>query len=370
LRKDEYQVAEKRDVEQIVFPDQATAGAARAKTDSGTSFTDLAAQRGLKPSDISLGTVVQADLGNDRGPPVFALAVGGVTQPIKSNFGWVLLHVTKITPGSNKTFADVKETLRKDVMTQLATAKLTDVTNAFDDASAGGASLADAAKKSGMRLVHVPAVDAKGLTPAGTKADLPTSADFLAQLKKSEVGEESDPFPSSDGSVYVIKVNGTTPPKLKPLPDVRAQAIAAWTDAWQKQQLTTMTAQLVGTAKAANSLDTVAAKVHATVQKTGAVSRNTAPTGLTREFVTRLFDSPPGGVISTPTVNGDGVVLARVTGVAHPPANEVDFMAQQFATSMGGQAATDFEGALAQAARQRLGVTINQQQVDRVTGGS
>jgi hypothetical protein len=37
---------------------------------------------------------------------------------------------------------------------------------------------------------------------------------------------------------------------------------------------------------------------------------------------------------------------------------------------MGGQAATDFEGALAQAARQRLGVTINQQQVDRVTGGS
>jgi peptidyl-prolyl cis-trans isomerase D len=370
LRKDQYQIAEKRDVEQIVFPDQASAQAARAKIDSGTSFTDVAAQRGLKPSDISLGTVEQADLGNDRGPSTFGLPAGAVTKPIKSNFGWVLLHVTKITPGSNKTFADVKDTLRKDVVTQLAQAKLTDVTNAFDDASAGGASLADSAKRAGMRVVHITAVDGNGLTPEGKKADLPASADFIAQLKKSEIGEESDPFPSSDGSVYVVKVNGTTPPKVKPLADVRAQAVAAWTDAREKQRLTDTTTQLVIAARSANSLAPVAAKVHGTVHSTGAVERNTAPPGLTHEFVAKLFNSPPGSVISTLTPDRNGMIVARITGVAHPPPSMGDFAYRRFADSIGGQAANDFEEALAMAARQRLGVTVNPQQVEHVTGAS
>lgn len=370
LKKDQYQVPEKRDVEQIVFPDQASAAAARAKIQSGTNFADVAAQRGLKPSDVSLGSVQQADLGNDRGPSAFALPVGGVTQPIKSSFGWVLLHVTNITPGSNKTFADVKDTLRKEVMNQLAQAKLTDVTNAFDDASAGGASLADSAKRAGMRVVHIPAVDANGLTTEGKKADLPTAADFLAQLKKSEVGEEGDPFPSSDGNVYVIRVNGTTPPRLKPLPEVRAQATAAWTAAWQKQRLMDTAKELIAAAKSANSLSPVADKVHAGVQSTGAMERRAVPQGLTKEVVAKLFDAPPGSVISAPTAGGDGVIIARVTGVAHPPANSVDFMYQRFAESVGGEAASDFEDSLAMAARQRLGVSVNQQQVERVTGAS
>ncbi|HEX3431887.1 MAG TPA: SurA N-terminal domain-containing protein [Rhizomicrobium sp.] len=370
LRKDQYQIPEKRDVEQIVFPDQASATAARAKIDSGTSFTNIAAQRGLKPSDISLGTVVQADLGKDRGPPTFALPANGVTQPIKSSFGWVLVHVTKIAPGSNKTFAEVKDALRKDVTTQLAQAKLTDVTNAFDDASAGGASLADAAKRAGMRVVHIAAVDAAGLTPSGAKAGLPTSADFVAQLKKSEVGEESDPFPSSDGNVYVIKVNGTTPPKLKPLSEVRSQAVAAWTDAWETQRLASMAAQLVAAAKSAISLAPVAARFHVSVQSTGAMDRRSQPVGLTPQFVSKLFDAPPGGVISVRTANRDGVIVARVTGIAHPPATMGDFIYQRFASSIGGEEANDLETTLAIAARQRLGVSVNQQQVGRVTGGS
>lgn len=370
LKKDQYQVPEKRDVEQIVFPDQASAAAARAKIQSGTSFADIAAQRGLKPADISLNTVQQADLGNDRGPPTFALPVGGVTQPIKSSFGWVLLHVTKITPGSNKTFAEVKDTLRKDVMTQLAQAKLTDVTNAFDDASAGGASLADAAKRAGMRVVHIPAVDANGSTPEGKKADLPTAADFLSQLRKSEVGEEGDPFPSSDGSVYVIRVNGTTPPKLKSLDEVRAQAVAAWTGDWEKHRLTDLAREFVAAANSAKGISAIAAKVHANVQSTGAVERPAVPPGLTRDFVAKLFDTPPAGVFSVPTSAADGIIIARVTGVAHPPASPLDFMYQRFARSVGADAANDFEDSLAMAARQRLGVTVNQRQVDHVTGAS
>ncbi len=369
LRKDQYQVPEKRDVDQIVFPDEASAKAARTKIDAGTTFDQLAFQRGLKSSDVSLGTVVKADLGSDRGPPTFALAVNTVTQPIKSTFGWVILRVTKITPGISKTFPDVKDQLRKDVLNQLATAKLTDVTNAFDDASAGGATLPEASHRAGMRVVHVAGVDKNGLAPDGTKAGLPTTPDFLSQLQKSEVGEEGDPFPSSDNNIYVIKVNGVTPPKLKALADVRQQAIAGWTAAWESQRLAAIAKDLVQEATTANSLSTVAAKVHATVQSTGALTRNGKAQGLPADIIRDLFDSPPGKIVSAQVANGGGLVIAQVTGVSQPPDPSQNQLFFQFANSVSNAAAEDIDTTFAMAARAHLGVQINQAQVDRVTGG-
>ena len=368
LRKDQYQIPEKRDVEQIVFPDEASAKAASAKIAAGTGFDQIAFQRGLKSTDTSLGTVVEADLGKDRGPPTFALPVGGVTQPIKSAFGWVLLHVTKITPGLNKSFADVKVQLRKDVLNQLATAKLTDVTNAFDDASAGGAALPEAARRAGMHVVHIPAVDKNGLTPAGTKANLPASPDFLAQLQKSEVGEEGDPFPSTDNNVYVIKVNGVTPPKLKPLAAVREQALADWTADWKSRRLASMAKELVGDAAAAKNLAVIAAKMNTSVQSTGAITRNSKVPGMPADLVRDLFNSPPGKIVSSLVPNG-GLVIAQVIGVSQPTDPMGNPMFFQLANSLSNEAADDIDNTFAMAARAREGVSVNQTQVDRVTGG-
>ena len=52
--------------------------------DSGTSFADLARQRGLNPSDISIGTLTQQDLG-DRGAAVFALPQNSVTPRLSES---------------------------------------------------------------------------------------------------------------------------------------------------------------------------------------------------------------------------------------------------------------------------------------------
>ncbi|HEY8947278.1 MAG TPA: SurA N-terminal domain-containing protein, partial [Rhizomicrobium sp.] len=130
-----YNVPEKRDVEQITFTTEADAKAAKAKIDGGAKFDDLA--KSLGKTVDNLGTVTKDDL-STRGPAVFALADGGVTDPQKNLSGWVLLHVTKITPGVNKTFDDVKDEISKSVTAQLAQAKLNDIANAYTDANSGG----------------------------------------------------------------------------------------------------------------------------------------------------------------------------------------------------------------------------------------
>ena len=370
LKKDTYQIPEKRDIEQISFPDQASAKAARAQIDTGKSFADIAAARGLKPSDINQGTATLADLGPDRGPAAFAVQPNGVTQPVKFIAGWVLIHVTKITPGVNKTFDDVKVSLRQDVQKQLATSKISDVVNAFEDARAGGDTLADAAKKVGMHVVHVAAVDQNGLTPDGTKAQIPAEPEFLSQVFKAEPGDEGDPFGASDNLEFVLKVNGVTPPKLKPLDSIRAEVTAAWMAQERAKRLADKAKQLAAQATAAHSLSAIAATLSTTVQSSGPLSRESATEMFPKALIDDIFLTPAATAVSGPTAKGDTYIVALVTGVAHPqiPVGAPEYQ-QQFLGKLNEDSQKDVVYSLAQAARKKATVTINQKQVDQVIGG-
>src|SRR3954470_4855368 len=85
-----------------------------------------------------------------------------------------------------------------------------------------------AAKKANMKFGHVAAMDSKGLTPEGTPAEVPSDPEFLAAVFKADAGADNDPVSAKSGAYYVVRVNGTTPPKLKPLEQVRADATAQW----------------------------------------------------------------------------------------------------------------------------------------------
>ena len=125
--------------------------------------------------------------------------------------------MTKIIPGATTTFEQAKPQLKAEMVKALAASKLEDIVNAFDDARNTGADLSEAAKKSGMRLLHVAAVDSHGLASDGTRAALPASPELLQQIFKSEVGEEGDPFATTDGQRFVIRIDAVTPQKPEPL---------------------------------------------------------------------------------------------------------------------------------------------------------
>jgi len=369
-RKATYVIPEKRDIEQIAFPDEASAKAARAKIDAGATFADIAKERKLKQSDIELGSVVQDDLGKDRGAAAFALQAGGISQPVKGIFGYVLLHVTKITPGISKSFDDVKADIRKDVTLELAEAKLTDVSNAFEDAQAGGADLAQAAKKVGMHTVTIAAVDSHGMTPDGAKAAVPGEPEFMDQVFKADVGEEGDPFQTKDGNVYVLRVDGVTPPKIRPLDQVRDAAANAYMDEERTKLLAAKAKALAAQADKQQSLAQVASELGATVQTSGILTRGTPSDPFPQALIEKIFDTPPGGAVYGPSSNGGTYLIARITGIAHPPALPTsDPRYKRFVAGLSGQLGDDIPTAFATAARAKQGVQINQQMADRVSGG-
>ncbi|MBV9063961.1 MAG: peptidyl-prolyl cis-trans isomerase, partial [Alphaproteobacteria bacterium] len=370
----QYNIPEKRQLEQITFPDMATAEAARAKIGSGTSFSEIARQRGLNSSDIQIGELTKQDLG-DRAAAVFALPKDGVTQPLKAPIGFALVHVVSITPGLNRSFEDVKADLRKQVSAQLAASKIADIANQYIDENSRGQPLSKAASKLGMHVGHVTAIDTRGNTPDGTKAQIPSDPELLAQMFKAEVGEEGDPFSAKSGTSFVLKVDGVRPPKLKPLDQVRLQAIAAFQKEQMARRLEQKAKELAEHASHRHSLTAVAATVGAKVESLSPLKRpradapNKGP--LPPALLNKIFGVPAGTAVYGPTADSTSYIVALVTGVEHPPAVMVrDNLLRRFGGQIGQQAGQDLASGIEGAARAKAGVSINHETVDRMTGES
>jgi peptidyl-prolyl cis-trans isomerase D len=367
-RQATYNVPEKRELYQLEFKNEAEARAARAKLDSGTTFEQLAAAKGLKPADTSLGVKTEADLGNPAvAKAAFAVPEGQTSQPVQGTFGWVMLKTGKITvPGEHHTLDEVKDQVRANIQKQLAADKLVDMFNAYDDARRNGDDLATAAKKAGLKLGHVAAVDAQGLAPDGSKADVPADPDFLTIAFKADAGQDNDPVQAKSGAYFVVKVNGITPPKLKPLDQVRDEAVKQWTAQKRAALLAVRIKTLTEQAQKDKSLAGIAATLKAQVQKSTALARNSGDATLPAALVQKLFDAPQGGIVSAP--RGDGYVVAQVTGIVHPrpTPNSPQFRAtaQQVAQGVSG----DFSISMANAERAAQRVTVNQKMLDSATG--
>jgi peptidyl-prolyl cis-trans isomerase D len=364
--KTTYVIPDKRDVEQITYTDEASAKSARAKIDGGMKFADVAKATG-KTVD-SRGSVSQDDLGAN-GAAVFALPLDGVSQPLKNFSTWVLMHVSKITPGKTTTLEQAKPELTKTLTDQMAQNKVIDVANAYTDAVSSGAEIGPAAKKAGMRLVRVPAIDAQGLAPDGSRADLPVDPELLAQIFTAEVGESGDPFQTKTGHTYVVSVEGVTPPKVKSLDVVRAQAIQSWmaekTAALLKAKSTAMAAE----ARSSGDLKAIAQKLGSPILSGPAIRRGTADSTFSPALIKSLFSVPPGGIVAGPMGSGSDYIIARVTGVVHPPLPEASPGYQQGLREVAGQFSSDITVLLAKSVRDKKGVKINQPLVDRAIGG-
>ena len=162
-----YIIPERRHVQQIVFPNAAEADAADAELKAGMTFAALAAERGLKETDIDLGTVTKSDILDPAvADAAFALKDGEVSAPMKGRFGTVIVTVLKIEPRGRPNRSP--KSRRRFAPTSRPSAprpKVQSLHDKIEDDRAGGTSLEQAAKK-----LNLP-VDASRSTGPGRDAE-------------------------------------------------------------------------------------------------------------------------------------------------------------------------------------------------------
>jgi foldase protein PrsA len=81
---------------------------------------------GTKDKGGALGSFPEGRMVPEFDKVAFSIKPGTISVPVKSQFGWHVIEVTKKTPGSTKTFAEAKSMIEQSLKFQLQTKAWTD----------------------------------------------------------------------------------------------------------------------------------------------------------------------------------------------------------------------------------------------------
>ena len=231
-RMAEFTTAEKRSLHQILVKDEAAAARAAELLSGGKSLADVTNEVGANKAMTKLGDftrVEAAALSADIADAAFATPKGGHSAPVKSPLGWHVLVVDAVMPGHVRTMDDVKDELRKSIRGERTLDVLFKTSNQLEDLLGGGQMLEEAAASLGMSTVKITAVDANGQDPSGKPVDTPYAKSLVATSFELSVGSESQMVETEDNNAFfVLRLDGVTPPALRPLADVKKQVVAQW----------------------------------------------------------------------------------------------------------------------------------------------
>ncbi len=364
-RKDEFQVPEQRQIEQILAPTEEKAKEAEDALAAGKDFREVAAQIGMDPSAIELGLLNPKEIPHELGDVAFELPLNQPSKPIKTPFGYHILRVVKIEPGKTQSFEEAKPKLVAELQQREAADRIADIANQADDALAGGAKLEDLQQKFGFKLTPVTAVDENGLDPAGARVVLPVAPDeVLKSVFATAQGETTRVTDTQDGALYVARVDKVIPSAVRPLAEVRDKAIAAW-QAEQKQKDVAKQAEALAAAVTPSMpLAMLAAEKGLTVQPGVTLGRTPAAgQSFPPALVTKLFAAKPGETVSA--ADESGGYAAQLKEVQAPQTISKD-EAAKLATQIAGEMRLDVASELTQGLRRRYPVDIKRDELDRL----
>ena len=319
-RRDKLGTPERREIRQIVFPNTEEAAAARSRIASGTSFEDLAKERGLGSSDVDLGLIAKSAIADPAiADAAFSLPSGEVSQPEQGRFGVALVKVAKIEPGATPTYESYAPQIKHDIASERARAKVGELRDKMEDERGGGASVVEAAQKLGLATVTVDAVDRSGRTPNGQPAaNIPRGLDVVSQAFNSDVGVDNDPISYGGGYVW-YDVVGITPSRERNLDEVKDQVEARWRADQISSRLRTKATEMVQKLEQGGKLTDEAAQAGLSVETAGGFNRNASLPGLNAGVVAAAFRTAKDAAGQAPDTAANGWIVFRVSDVTVPP---------------------------------------------------
>ncbi|MAZ84765.1 MAG: peptidylprolyl isomerase [Hoeflea sp.] len=364
--KAKFSTPEQRSVDQLVFPDQAAADEAAAKLESGTSFDDLATEMGRNPNDMGIGSFTKEDAPSAAiGEAVFNVAeTGGTTGVVDGPFGPVILRVSDIKAGAEKSLEEMEPEIRKELALTEAYDQVMTVHDNFEDALAGGTLLSEAATQQKLPMRTVEAVDRAGRDPSGKVInDIPESRDLLQGAFEADVNVELPPINiGSDGYVW-YQVDEVTPARQKPLDEVRDQVIADWKAEKANEALGAKATEVADKVKNGESLDMVAAELGVAVEQKYSLKRGDEDPVFGQAAVEAAFGGPQGLAGVAADAGGQNRIVFKVMSVNS--GSGADAVQDQDRQQISARVADDLLDQMVTELRDTYGVSINQTLAER-----
>ncbi|HEY3912108.1 MAG TPA: SurA N-terminal domain-containing protein [Stellaceae bacterium] len=365
-RQAEFVLPERRDVQQILTSSAAKAKTAEAALAAGKSWNEVATTiAGQDPGTIDLGLVKREDLPETLAKVAFALPLDKPSAPLQSPLGWHILRVVRIEPPKTQSLDEAKAKLQAEIAHDEAVDRLYTVANHVDDAIAGGADIDAAAAKFGLTKTVVAAVDEKGRDRSGHPVTLPVSPATVLKLAfATDADRTTRVTQTSDGAIFVLDLTHIAPPSVRPLAEVKAQAIAGWQADQRREAAAHEAHALAAAVKPGASLATLAAArgLKATTSEPF-LRQSTGGEGVPPALVGKLFAVKPGAVVTA--ADAGASYVAQLTAVQEPP-TVAKAATAGLSRQLDAGLQADLGEELTQALRRRFPVSIQHDTLDRL----
>jgi peptidyl-prolyl cis-trans isomerase D len=372
--KARYETPEKRHVLQMVFPNADEAAAARAKLTSGTSFEDVAKERGLTAADYDLGVVAKSGILDPAvAEAVFALPENEISQPIQGRFGTVLTKVSKVEAGTTASFDKLAQTIKNELALERARNVVRDQHNKMEDERGGGASVVEAAKKVGLPFTTIEAIDRAGRAPDGSPvAGLPPTIDLVTPAFSADVGSDNDPLqinrgPGDSGYVW-YDVLGITPSRERTLEEVKDRVAARWREDEVDKRLRAKTDEMVEQLKKGTKLADLAQAAGLKVDTAASFKRGATVPGMSAAGVEAVFTANKGDAGQTDGAQGGQRVVYVVTDIVEPTVDFASAQTKELRDNVQRTAADEQVNQFVQRLEQDYGSQINASALAQATG--
>lgn len=367
-----FETPERRTLAQAILPNEEAARALAEAWRAGADFAAIEARaRESGGSATELGEVTRADLPvRAVAEAAFAAEEGGVSGPVRSPFGWHVLQVEGITPGTSRPFSEVREELRRTLAAERAADLAFDRANRIEDALAGGTPLAEVARRYEMGFAEA-RIDAQGRDAGGGAVALPVAqasrGAALRQIFQAEPGR-APRLQEGEWGFLAVEVREVIPARLRPLAEVREQVEAAYEADARRRFQEGRAAALLAATRGGKSLEEAAREAGAEFEEIGPFARQ--PGGgnpMPRDLLAPAFElrAPSGATMLERPQSFAVMQLLSVTPAELGDQGEaLANLRREAAQSV----AEDLEAQFTAALRARADVRINPRLVDQVAG--
>ncbi len=371
-RRAELAVPERRDVEQIRFADETAARAARERIVAGTPFEDVAREAmGEAAAQLRLNNITRRELPSSLAA-AFDLSANEVSEALRSPFGWHLLRSVRVEPGHEPTFEEARSRIELEVRRRLAAAAVYDTATRAEDALSEGRTIEQAATQAGVTPITVPAIDVDGKDAEGqTVAALDRAPEVIRAAFTTNAGQPTQLIDTREGVAFIVRVDRITEAQLLPLEQVRDRVVAMWQDNKRRELARARAQEILAKVNEGKSLGEAAEPFGLTPTLTDPTLRALRPgqpATLPPELVGEMFRLRvnQAGVAA----GRDGAWVVRVSEIrpVDPAADAagVTRVRDELRQQLNSDLLQEYLSAL----RDRYGVTVDRQQVERLTSSN
>jgi peptidyl-prolyl cis-trans isomerase D len=362
-----FETPEKRKIEQIRFKTEAAAKAAKAKLDSGQTFEAVAKAEGYKPEDIRLGEVSKTDTTIPAG--AFALEVNKISEPLKGAFGWVILRVLSVTPGTVKPIEEARAEIREQFVKERSKDLLVQLTIDFEDALGAGSTMEEAAKKNNLQVRTLAAVDARGNDASGTPIEGLPGGDFLAQVFATDAGIDSEFGEAPDGGRFVFRVDKVTAAARKPLAQVREEVLTDWRNEELTKRLSKIADDLVKAGNGGRTMAAIASSLGVAPLRTDPMPRYGKQAVFGEDTLEAAGDAKIGTFFTGSVADGKSRIVGKLVEVSYEDEAPTDPLRAAYGAQLRQIFGEDLADQFNKAVRAEIDVSIDEAEFAKFHAG-